>query len=82
MKSCNVETFLRNAKRFIEYNEQGNFSHELDNLIVIAKEGKNPCDFCEKKKSCANMLCLPYYIHFRNIWRNIQRSAGNAKPGN
>ncbi len=82
MDQTYVSKFLRNAKRFVEDNEQGNFAHKYDELVVIAKEGKNPCDFCEKNESCGNLLCLPFYIYFRKCWRSIQRSANYAKPGN
>lgn len=71
-----METFVRSARNYVEYREQGSFSHKYDDLIDIAKSGKKPCSKCERQKICQAVNCLPFYIWFRVNWRRIQKEAG------
>lgn len=75
MSGYNIDTFLKNADNYIKYSEQGNFSHEYDELCERAREGEKPCGNCWRKEKCQTLKCLPFFIWFKNSWRNIQKAA-------
>ena len=78
MSESDATRFLRSVKSYLS-GDRKKYGGSNDELIEIAEKGKDPCKYCEKKNTCTTMLCIPYYIHFKKRWRNIQRCAVNEK---
>ena len=71
-----METFVRSARNYVEYREQGSFSHKYDDLIDIAKSGKKPCSECERQKSARQLTVFRFTFGFGLTGEGFRKRRG------
>lgn len=59
-------------ERIASHGETMIHSERTNQLAVIAKDGRYPCDFCPQKNECNQTKCYAFYLWFKDEWKRLQ----------